>query len=304
MNHNVLKSGDQIALSGVSSICQSKSEPELAVTYFMQQAGLIARFQQDTYIALPPRKRADIFMQYLCDDRMSAIWSMRGGEGAADVLPFLLAQLSRIRRAKPKLLIGFSDFTPMLVYFQQHLAWPCLHAPGARQLSSGALSATSETATLDWVLAKKSQLHLPYLTPLNNAACYGKSLRAELIGGNLSLVNISIGDLWELDVRGKIVLLEEVNEPPYKVSRSLKYLQRVGFFNGAKALLLAGSDPVMRTPSMLGVLTDFARTCCFPVLLTHLVGHGEDNYPLPFYLTAKLSLGSQAVLSMTAQPSG
>src|SRR3990167_7343773 len=130
----------------------------------------------------------------------------------------------------------------MLVYFKERFGWPTLHGIGARQLPKKMVSEKTEQVTLRWLCDPTYTIQLNSLKALNTLAYAPTTLKAEVIGGNLTLLDISIQDRWQCNPKGKIVLLEEVNEEPYRVARTLKYLQRIGFFTEVKAVILAGFD--------------------------------------------------------------
>jgi muramoyltetrapeptide carboxypeptidase len=288
----------QIALVCTGTVCDNQTEVIASADYLKKHYGFQVQFAKNTYLHLPAENRAEIFFNYLIDDAISAIWSLRGGEGSADIIPFLSDRSHLIRKSKPKLLIGFSDFTPILVYFQQEFNWPCVHGVGARQLFKRLVRIDTEHTTLNWLMNKSAQISLDDLKPLNTAALHQGKIKAPVIGGNLSLLHISLQDCWEVKPAGKILLIEEVNEPPYKVARTLKYLHRIGFFANTKAIIFGGFN-FSNQSLMHETLYGFAKQCHFPVLYTNLVSHDDNNYPIPFYVSACLKLGVKPELTFT-----
>lgn len=282
----------------------SKCEPKQIAEYFMSHYRYSLVYKQDTYLPLPATRRAEIFYSYLLDDSIDIIWSMRGGEGTADILPYLDAMAHNIRSVKPKLLIGYSDFTAALIYFQQRFQWPVIHAAGARDFPQRLVSQACEWETLSW-LKQASLAKLTKIEPLNAASHSTRSISAHVTGGNLTLLHLSLQEIWQLNPRGKILLIEEVNEKPYQVDRTLKHLVRVGFFNDVKAVLFAGFDirdlcaknQKLVSLSMRRVLIEFARQVNFPVLFTTHIGHNQHNRPVPFHQEALLQLGKKAYLT-------
>jgi len=307
MSIEKLKKNDSIALVCTGTPSETEKDAQLSKNYLWNNYEIKACYQHDTFRVLPAIERARIFFQYLQDDRLKMIWSLRGGEGTADIIPYLEQKAGLIRAFTPKLLMGFSDFTPIINYFQQRFNWPTIHGPGARQLVHRMINKTSEKVTLDWLQARTQQIELTDLKPLNIAAHENRIIRAPIVGGNLSLVHISVNDIWELDVANKILLLEEVNEKPHKVTRTLKHLNRIGFFNGVKAILFAGFDLAENLHSdikrsMQNVLKQFAQEIVCPVLFTDLIGHGENNVLLPFYVDTELHLGHKPRLVIKGRP--
>lgn len=307
MTSTILKPGDQIALICTGTPCEFESEPQDCVEYLRDHYQLQARYDVDCYQKTSTEQRANILLGYLRDETITAVWGVRGGEGSADLLPFLSPHQEELQRLTPKLLLGFSDFTPILNYFQQKFCYPTMHALSTRQLPHQWVDQTSQQLTMQWLMQPQSNIVVPDLQPLNAAARQEGELQGQVVGGNLSLVQVSLCDIWEIDTKGKIILLEELNEKPYKVARTLKYLLRIGFFNDALAVVLASyqfpdlsqAENQQLMQSMQRVFTYVANQCPCPVLYTDFVGHGLKNYPIPYYLEAKLQLGEAANLSFS-----
>ncbi len=294
-----LKKNDTIALVCTGSIADSDQEVRNTASYLLDKYQLNAVYEKDTFTALSAREKADIFLDHLFNDDVKAIWSLRGGEGTADVLPFIDQKRSEIAKLSPKLMLGFSDFTPLLVYFNQQFNWPTAHGAAARQLYLDLVNQKTESATIDLLFANKNELLIDDLMPLNQVAATSKRIAGQVIGGNLSLVDISIKDIWEVNPEGKILLLEEVNERPYRIARTLKYLQRIGLFDNAKAIVLAGcsftqaayaAKQTELANSMLRALKKFSESCQCPVFFTQQVSHGNDNLPVAFWRKGEISV--------------
>ena len=137
------------------------------------------------------------------------------------------------------------------------------------------------------------------LRPLNQAGIAFQAIQAVCCGGNLALLNISIGDLWQFDPADKIVIIEDVGEMAYQLIRTLKYLQRIGFFKKAKAVIFGDFNGRLRgataaeqekeSDDIKRYLGYFAESVNFPVLHTNKIGHGAINYPVIFNYPAVLS---------------
>lgn len=279
----------KIALSGTGSPCKS---PEIAAEIankLKKHYGIDCVYKEDTQFETPAYRRAEIFLHYLLDPSIEAVWSIRGGEGSADLLPFIEKEKAKLKAIKPKPLFGFSDFTPILVYFSQNLGWPCFHSPGAAQVALSQVDESSIQSVIDYLKTGKSAFSLANLLPLNSSAKENKTIEAYLTGGCLTLLAISIQDLWEVNVKNKIIFIEDVNEPAYKVSRTLKYFERISFFESAKAIIFGDFSPTPEQ-TILEVLRCFAERQKIPVLKTEQFGHGRKNLTLPYHIKCQLSL--------------
>ena len=245
-----------------------------------QAYNLNITYQHDLIEALPPQQKADIFLEYLFDDAIDTIWAVRGGEGCADIIPYLHEYYHRIQHLKPKTLMGYSDITALLMYFSQTYGWRCIHGTGTYQWSSNHLNSDCQR-TYDHLL----EGDLPSL-PLDDAVYLNDhptpKKASYLTGGNLSLINISIQDIWQIQAHDRIVLLEEVKEPIHVINRSLKYLLRIGAFDGAQALIIGDCCQNDNLQALHNTLRLFASYCSFPVIKTDSFGHGSINYPWAF----------------------
>ncbi|OGT30699.1 MAG: hypothetical protein A3E87_06995 [Gammaproteobacteria bacterium RIFCSPHIGHO2_12_FULL_35_23] len=295
----MLKS-ETIGLFCTGANALTKQEPQSVQTYLQQHYQLKAIYQTDTYRILPAKERAEIFLEYLLDPKISILWALRGGEGTADTIPFIHKHSKKIKTLAPKPLIGFSDITPLLIYFNQIYQWPTIHGPGAIQTIKHHISAANLKIIFNCLLGKQKKVILSHLNPLNSLALESKLIKGNLIGGNLSLLNISIGDLWEIETKNKIIIIEEVNEKPHVVRRTLHYLQRLGKFDDANAILFGDfsypAEPKLQ-PAIQKVLRHFAEECSIPVLKTHLFGHGKYNLPLQFSKKSILDLTTLTLIN-------
>jgi len=62
----------------------------------------------------------------------------------------------------------------------------------------------------------------------------------ELVGGDVSELSLLMGTLWEIDTRGKIVLLVAPRRAPWHVGRHLLHLANAGKLQEAAGICLAG----------------------------------------------------------------
>jgi muramoyltetrapeptide carboxypeptidase len=290
----------KIALVRTGSACKHQDDLEHTRIWLAERYHLHADYHPDTQAWLSPAQRAEICLNYLLNDDYSVLWLFRGGEGTADILPFLHAEQDRIKQAKPKLLMGFSDFTALGNYFNQVYAWPVIHGPNAVQTARERIDDDSIHATMPFIFDLDAPLMLTELQAINEPAHASTEIAGKLCGGNLSVLAISFKDIWEIQTANKILIIEDVDERPHKIARTLNYFQRIGVFKEVRALILGDfiyhreeeQHAIMRT------LQRFASTCDFPVLHTIEFGHGKRNMPLPFYREAQLQLGARPKLWM------
>ncbi len=280
----MLKPNDTIALFTSGSPTINQNDADRAVQFCNSQLNLNAVYDQSAKGYTTPEQRAAFFLHYLKDPSIKMLWALRGGEGTADIIPYLHQHKNEILKLIPKPIIGFSDITALLIYFSQQYDWPVFHGPGLMQLVDKKINQQSIASVLDLIFKDKYNFDLD-LSPLNELATQTKIPEAKLTGGNLTLLTISIKDIWEINCDNKIIFIEDVSEKPHAIYRSLKYLQRIGKFEKAKAIILGdflGDNPVASAAEYDRVLQYFARDIELPVYRSERFGHGLWNLILPF----------------------
>ncbi len=220
-----------------------------------------------------------------------AIICARGGYGSMRLTPRFN---EIIPPATPKLLIGMSDITALLLYFQQEWKWPAMHGT----LNTDKCSPESIAAIKDIVFGTKD--HITFQgKPLNAAARQNTSFASSITGGNVCLVQASIGTLWQMQGKDRIIFLEEVGERGYRLDRMLEQCQQANLFKDATAIVF-GDFLECNEPDgsslMQNVLTHFAKQCAIPVIHIQGIGHGFVNFPLLFGTSAALQCGTDITL--------
>ncbi len=288
---------DFFPLQKIAIVATASVSPEFEVKeagrILPEKLGVPVVFSSECYVSpKSAQEKSENFLAYCLDDSVSHLWSCRGGEGSCDIIPYLVKALPELKKAKPKMLIGFSDFTAILVFFAQKLNWPAVHGMGALQFVRKFPDDLTIQKTIDLVKSGKysNSFDRNYLTALNQAAQNSQKITGKLIGGNLTLLSISIKDQWEVETDGKIVFLEDWHEKGYQVNRTLKYLNRIGKFEKIKALILGDFWAGELAPEpdqnkiqgeiLMRALKDFAEKLEIPVFYTPRIGHGLSNDPL------------------------
>jgi muramoyltetrapeptide carboxypeptidase len=225
------------------------------------------------------------------DPGTDAVWALRGGYGTLRILDRL--DLERQRR-EPIPFIGFSDNTTLHVRHAA-LGVGSFHGPHP---NAGFPPETEESFRR--VLF---QVEPPGLLPRRDddpppRTLVGGVAEAPLIGGNLALVAALLGSRDTPDARGRILFLEEVGEPAYRVDRLLLQLERAGVTEGIAGLAFGrftepGDDP--HPPA--DVLEEFALRLGVPAVLDLPFGHVEHNWTLPVGARARLD-GDAASLEL------
>lgn len=290
-----LNIGDRVEVIAPASRCSNKqlmSVLSLLRQWQLQPVVNEAIFGQDLLCANNDEARFEHLKKALLDPTIKAVICARGGYGSMRLIP----ALSMIKPPrKPKIFIGMSDITALNLFLQQHWHWPVIH--GA--INPDIYSEDSITAIKDLLLAK-SNITPFNAKPLNERAKSEHYLEAIITGGNLSLIQASIGTLWQVDPQNKILFIEEVGERAYRIDRMLAHLIQTDLLKQATAIVFGdmsqGQEPD-GSSLIEPVLKRFAQELPLPVVKISGIGHEPINYPLPLGTKAKLQLGSVASFS-------
>ena len=237
-------------------------------------------FGDDIFFSNTSNARAQCLLRAHTAPDSAAVWCLRGGSGATSLLPYLLTW------APPpqKLFIGFSDATFLHLFFNQKWGWTSLHASTLKHLTD-----FEDAPTLDALKHVLFTCPLPAplsgITPLNAKARTASKITGALTGGNLSLLQSSIGTPWQIDTTDRLVFVEDVDEKPYRTLERLTHLQQAGLFKGCAGLIFFDftyNTAVEEKHHTLypEMLSTFGATLDCPVFKGTGVGHGPRNLPL------------------------
>lgn len=286
----ILKANDKVEIIAPASRVSEKRLTELIDLLTSWQLQCIVSkdiFGDDLLCANSDDMRFNSLKNAFNNPETKAIFCVRGGYGCMRLIP----ELAKISPPKYlKLFIGMSDITALHLYLLEHWQWPVLH--GA--LAIDKFSEESILASRSILFGDKVFTEIRG-TPLNEKATENLNIETTITGGNLCLVQASIGTLWQINSYNKIIFLEDVSERGYRVDRMLEHLKQAGLFENAKAIcfgdFMDGFEP--NGSSLVDpVLKRFAENCDIPVVKIEGIGHGRTNYPLPLGTKASLQLGN------------
>lgn len=247
---------------------------------------------EEPFLAQSDELRLAELKNALYGNQSSIILASRGGYGSARLLKNLL-QMERPK--KEKILVGFSDITSLHLAMNINWSLPTLHAPVIKQCAEGKVNQQSVDCLFDALIGKNKNFTYA-IRPLNkNAASIKTTVDfAPLLGGNLSLIQNSIGTAWSIaNSPSYSMLIEEVDEKAYAIDRSLRHLFNAGLFNNCQALFIGdieekmGADNKNHVPRTIKI---FSETLDLPVFSIKNIGHGTTNLAIPLGMPVKVSL--------------
>jgi muramoyltetrapeptide carboxypeptidase len=227
------------------------------------------------YTRAEDERRAARFTEMWIDPRISAIIGGSGGYGAVRMLPYLDPA---VFAAHPKSFVGYSDITVLHIWLERLAGLRAFHGPTVDDLIPSARDAT--TASL-----------LTALTTPRPTARMGRDVAravrpgratGRLVGGNLALVQQTIGTPYEIDTTDAILFLEEVRDPMSFVDERLVQLRATGLLGKVRGIVfghlsLDRSEEEEFEDFVLELVADLG----VPVLMDFPAGHDSPNLTLP-----------------------
>ena len=277
-----IKSGDTIGIVTPASPYQAKVFQEglhLLKQWGFQVALGRKRILRKGYLAGTDRERAEELMRLFADPEIKAILCSRGGYGALRILDYLDFNLIKTH---PKLFMGFSDVTVLLLAFWKKTHLMTFHGPMVTTLSQLNPAFLNKVQA---VLKGHYQIKIPL--SLRRAISPG-SAQGKLIGGNLSLLIHLIGTPYEPDWDQSILFLEDCGEEAYRLDRLMTHLRLSGCLGKVSAILLGEFKRPDRKGQSRGLFRDILGDLGIPVWSGLPIGHGSRNFPLPIGAPATL----------------
>jgi muramoyltetrapeptide carboxypeptidase len=236
-------------------------------------------FARKGYLAGTDAHRARLINGFFAEKEIKAIFCARGGFGSMKILPFLDYKLIH---KQPKIFVGFSDISALLSALHSQCNLVCFHGPTVTGLANAAretkksllLSLTTDTTAK--IGAKKGLI-------IQSGVASGP-----VVGGNLTTLCHLIGTPYTLNLKGKILIIEDKGEAPYRIDRMLSQLTLAGCFEGMKGLLVGSFEDCGKAEDIYRVISETFRYTDIPVLAGVDIGHGKTNMTVPIGLTATL----------------
>jgi muramoyltetrapeptide carboxypeptidase len=235
----------------------------------------------------------------LRDPHVRAVICTRGGYGAQRIVDRI--DLDAVR-ADPKVIAGFSDITALHLAVYRHAGVAGLQSP----MLAWNPDRTGETSinSLHRALMTTDPVVMAARSDQETAAVRipGPPVSGTLLGGNLCLIAATVGTRDMPDLRGAILLIEDVNEPPYKIDRMLTHLRRAGALDGVSGVAVGQfTDCTDDWPTtIVDVLMERLGDLGVPVLGGLPTGHGHDQLSVPVGVPAVLDVSASTLTAEAA----
>ena len=253
--------------------------------------------EQKGYLAGDEKRRAGALQRFFERADIAAVLCARGGFGSVQLLPLLDAEV--IRR-HPKVFVGYSDASIILNWLAQRCAMVAFHGPMVAMEVARGLEGRSADFFWGTLTGEKRQWRLEVAETVRPGVAV-----AEMAGGCLSAIITTLGTPYEIQTSGKILLLEDIGEKPYRIERMLTHLKMAGKLTGIAGLVFGSFTRCEGEGErdVREIIQDLFHEAPYPVVTGLAAGHGDENLLLPFGVRMELD-GEARVLTLLESPVG
>lgn len=283
-----LKKGDTIAICATArkNITDNlKPAIELAKSWGLEVIIGKTIGLDNNQLAGTDQERADDFQRMIDNPNIKAIWCARGGYGTVRMID--LVDFSKFSQ-NPKWIIGFSDVTVLHSHLN-HLGFETIH---------GIMPINIDKAS---PIVKETLRKSLFGEAITYAVQFEKENKVgfaegELIGGNLSILYSLMGSESQVDCKGKILFIEDLDEYLYHIDRMMIGLKRCGCFESLSGLVVGSFTKMKDNDIPWGktayqIIADITKKYNFPIVYNFPAGHIHENNTLV--------LGKKAILEAT-----
>ena len=284
--------GDTIGLVSPSSATDARLNLQLA-REVMEALGFRVKTgphydARRGHLAGTDAERAGDLNAMFADDTIDGIVCVRGGSGAARLLPLL--DYAAIR-ANPKVLLGYSDITALHSAILAQAGLVTFHGP----IGAGSWNEFNVDQFRRVFFERELMQYRNVvvdadeeLVPRRNRTLTitGGKARGELVGGNLTVLTALAGSPYLPDFRGKILFLEDVEEAPYRIDRMLTTLKLMGALDAIAGFIFGectDCDPGAGYGSLTldQIFDDHIRPLGIPAYRGAMIGHIKEQFIVP-----------------------
>ncbi len=263
-----LEPGDSIRIVAPASHFDKKAF--LSGVDVIRKAGFQVHYRDDIfakegYFAGSDRRRHEELEEAIVDEECKAIFCARGGYGITRILPNLD---KAVIRSKPKIFVGYSDLSAMLAFLVFECGQTAVHGPLVVEATAlGQLWRHLTTAD-----AQEIQL--------DGEVVVAGEAEGMLFGGNLAVLQATVGLSWFPKDSRLLLFIEDVNELDYRIDRSLTHLQQVGLFKQLCGVIIGklGSGDSHWEHQ---IVKEFFGHLGIPMIYNCGIGHYASRIPIP-----------------------
>lgn len=286
-----LKAGDTVAITSPAGAVWDDKQVE-TFTNILKGFGFKVILgktltEKHGYFAGSEELRLKELHDLFADKSVSGIFCMKGGWGCARLLDKINYDLIA---KNPKVLIGFSDITALLIAINAKTGLVTFHGPVG---NSGWNDFTS--ASFRSVVMNGERTNYPVGPSADDKPVIFHQGKASgvLAGGNLTVLSCIIGSGFLPDWKGKLLFLEETKEEPYSIDRMLTQLKLAGMLGNISGLIFGkcvkcDAEEPEKAFKLMEVLEQHIRPLGIPAFYGAMIGHIENKLTVPVGIKATM----------------
>lgn len=309
----VIGRGDTVGIVAPSSPIFEEGDVEFTFEW-LERLGLRWKVGKNTFkrwsdLAGTDEERLSDFHAMWADPEVKLILPIRGGNGSVRLLPHLDFELIR---NNPKVLIGYSDITGLLIPIHQKTGLVTMHGPTAGSFFESEYTYENFVRLLtrtdpggevpdpeqkdDWN---------PDYPPYRMVIAPGRG-SGRLTGGCLTLIRQLMGTAWEIETRGRLLFIEDVGEEPHSIDRMITQLELAGKLRDIAGLIVgecvscrpgnSKRNVLSLNQSVEAMLREKFEGARYPVIYGMRIGHSADKCTLPLGVMASLAADDEMVV--------
>ena len=291
---SALKPGDTIAISSPAGAVWDEAQIE-KFKGIVESLGFKVKLGQTLkekhgYFAGADDLRAKEINTFFADNEVKGLFCMKGGWGCARILDKLNYE---VIKKNPKVIMGFSDITSLLIALNHKTGLVTFHGPvgnsGWNDFSVDYIKRVLMKKELVTYAYPELDADKPYaITP-------GKA-KGILIGGNLTVLAGIMGSGYLPHWKNKILFLEEAKEEPYAIDRMLTQLKLAGVLNNISGFVFGkcvkcDAEEPQKAFLFKEVLEQHIKPLGIPAFYGAMIGHIENKYTIPIGIEAEMDAG-------------
>ena len=291
-----LKPGEVIGIISPASSAQDPSQLEKAIKYFEKNGYRIEVGKSvghvKGYLAGTDEERACDLNEMFRNKNIKAIICLRGGYGAGRILDKINY---RIIKNNPKIFVGYSDITSLQMAILKKTGLVTFAGPMITSDFADGIDPFTEEFFWKLVTSKKKLGKLSFPGIKKFPAISKGSTSGRIIGGNLAVFSSLIGTPYFPELKDTILMLEDIDELPYRIDRLINQMRLNNIFKQVKGIILGRfvdcyeHDPDKKTLTLGEIMEEYLHDLKIPVLYSFPHGHIKEKVTIPFGIKVKLN---------------
>jgi muramoyltetrapeptide carboxypeptidase len=305
-----LRQGDTVGLVIASSAQYDPFEIDILLDA-LRSLDLVPRLGRHVgdrrgHLAGRDEDRAADLNAMFADPQVRAIHCIRGGSGAARILPLLDYPL--IAR-HPKPLVGYSDVTALLLAIHARTGLVTFHGPNG--------SSEWNPTNVDYlrrVMVDAEQVN--FVNPQERQEAIVQTrhrirpittgvTRGRLLGGNLTVLTALMGSDYLPEFRDAILFLEDVDEAPYRIDRMLTQLKLAGVLGRIRGFVWGtctrcNPGEGFGSLTITDILDDHIKPLGIPAYQGAMIGHINRQFTLPVGIEVEIDAAAGSIRMLEA----